>query len=392
MTRLEAFPTRSLHPLCLCWVHTLLYGSYCNVQVLEEVCFTRMHSSEIGRYTLESPPRNMDATVYGYASSVGYNGNESNAENEHAHVQHTSTTTVEPTIPQEVEKLVPEINHVGGGGGNSTTRSSIQRNRNEPKVETLDPLKMCFVSAEFSERLEDADTLPVVQADMRTVPPRHFCFTNMEQLQTHGWDKIVLLDADELHKYKRQITKSRWPNFMGWQHARLEHCQIIFYGDAYLMNPVNETIGRNMVKKIKTPDVGRMQGRQPGIGPRDGPIKELTKNAVVGKDSFETANDTIAWLLNQTGYQYKRTRTLVYKNAQFGYDPYNPRFRNFVTDFWKEYSKEMGSWRDQAYWAYFLSKHGMKPINFPVKGITSHGEGGKQGHNRHVYDLRNKAV
>jgi hypothetical protein len=311
------------------------------------------------------------------SNSSGITGiTEATRENEHEpHTVEAAAHVSQVKLPET------ETNHVAK---DVTTRAmSMQQNQQ------VDPLNMCFVTAEFSERVQDADILPVVQADMRTVPPRHFLFTNMEQLQVDGWDKIVLTDADFPDKYKRQITKSRWPKFMGWQHPRLQHCQIIFYGDAYMMNPVNETVWRNMAKQVRESDAGLMQGRQPGIGPRNGPIKELTKNARVGKDSFETANYTIAWLLNQTDY---KQRTPVYKNAQFGYDPSNPRFRNFVTEFWGEYSKEMGSWRDQAYWAYFLSKHGMKPIGFPDNGHTSHGEGGKQGHNGHIYDLRSKAA
>jgi hypothetical protein len=271
---------------------------------------------------------------------------------------------------------------------NATSTARSTRMQKEAEAE-IDPLKVCFVTAEFSDRVEDADILPVVQADMRTFPPRHFCFTNMEDLQAEGWEKIVLVDAEL--PYKRQITKSRWPKFMGWQHNRLQHCQIIFYGDAYLMNPINETIWLNMARQIKASDVGLMQNKQIGVLPNNGPIRELRRNAKSGKDSVETAKYTIAWLENQTDYNSKK-QTPVYKNAQFGYNPSNPRFRNFVTEFWGEYSKEKGSWRDQSYWSYFLSRHGIVPIGFPANGHRSHGKVGKQGHNGHVYVPRNKTV
>jgi hypothetical protein len=248
-------------------------------------------------------------------------------------------------------------------------------------LDDLDPTKMCFVTSEFSDSVEDADILPVVPDDMRTTPGRHFVFTNLEDLPALGWDKIVLQKDDaELSHFQRQITRSRWPKFMGWQHAKLQHCQVIFYGDAYFMNPVNASVWMDFGRRIRASDVGLMQDKQVGRRIKDGPIRELEHAVDIKKLSWEAANYTIQWLRNRTDYQ---TRTRVYKNALFGYDPANAKFQAFVTEFWQEYSKEAGSWRDQPYWAYFLSRHNMRPISFPVnppKGVR-----GKQGHNGHVY-------
>jgi hypothetical protein len=242
----------------------------------------------------------------------------------------------------------------------------------------INPDNICIVTAEFSKTVEDADVLPIVEKSMRRDPPRHFAFTNLESLPVDGWERIVLTDADV--PYKRMITKSRWPKFLGWMHPQLKHCQIIFYGDAYFMNPTNETFLMNMAMEIRASDVGLMQDKQPGRRDFNGPIKELQHTAAVGKLSWKAANYTIAWLQNQTDF---RKRTRVYKNARFGYDPSSKRYRDFVLDFWNEYSKEVGSWRDQPYWAYFLRKHKMKPLRFP--GRLQQGAKGVKGHNGHVY-------
>jgi hypothetical protein len=137
-----------------------------------------------------------------------------------------------------------------------------------------------------------------------------------------------------------------------------------------------------MAQQIKDSDVGIMQEKQPGRRDWGGPIRELLGTAKIGKLSHEAANYTIAWLRNQTDYQHK---TRVYKNALFGYDPTNERFKNMVLDFWNEYSKEVGSWRDQPYWAYFLKKHNMTPLPFPTTTYPEMGSGGKKGFNGHIY-------
>jgi len=236
---------------------------------------------------------------------------------------------------------------------------------------------ICFVTCEFSTTVDDADQLPVVEKAMRRDPPRHFVFTNLESLPVDGWERIVVQDLP----YKRMITQSRWPKFLGWRHFKLQSCQIIFYGDAYFMNPTNETFWLHMAQQIRHSNVGIMQQQQqPGRRDLHGPIKELQHTATLGKLSWKAANYTIDWLHNQSDY---RPRTRVYKNAHFGYDPHQPRYQNFVLDFWKEYSKEVGSWRDQPYWAYFLKKHGLTPLSFP--GPLQFGAGGEKGHNGHVY-------
>jgi hypothetical protein len=252
------------------------------------------------------------------------------------------------------------------------------------------PIQICFVTCEFSKSVEDADHLPLLEPTMIRNPPRHFVFSNLPNLHTHtGWKLILQTDLP----YKRMITQSRWGKFLGWQHEALLHnnCQIIFYGDAYYLNPVNETAWQSMARQIlkSKDDVGGlMQAKQIGSNhkPVKGPVVELRKNARMGKVSWAMANATIDWLRNQSDYK-PMGQTAVYKNALFGYNPNNPVFRTMVVDFWKEYSKERASWRDQPYWAYFLSKHQMTPLKFPIVPPPM-GPGGARGHNDHIYVLQ----
>ena len=258
---------------------------------------------------------------------------------------------------------------------NHTTVTSSAKTR-------INNVDICFVTAEFSESIQLADQVPLLaDPTMMRNPTRNFIFTNLPNYSTpQGWERIVLSDLP----YKRMITMSRWPKFLGWQHPRLAgKCQIIFYGDAYLLNPQNESAWQCMAQLILDSEVGLMQNKQMGSNhkPVKGPGVELRKNARIGKVSWESANITIQWLKNQSDYQLGIP---VYKNAIFGYDPSTSKFQSFVNDFWKEYSKEIGSWRDQPYWAYFLFKHHMTPIKFPFDPLPL-GEQGQRGHNDHIY-------
>lgn len=246
----------------------------------------------------------------------------------------------------------------------------------------ISPADLCFVTAEFSETAGDMDQLPTLEENMITEPPRHFAFTNQPAYDVpEGWTKI-LLDESISKQYTRQITKSRWPKFMGWQHPTLKHCSVIFYGDAYLLNPINEANWINMAKDIKRNPVGLMQDKQEGLKGSNKPIRELIKVAREGKLSYDLANKTIDWLESRPDYDRDAR---VYKNAIFGYDPSNAKVQKLMTDFWSIYSREELSWRDQPIWAYLLAREEMRPLALHRSNGKIFGEFGERGHGGHVY-------
>jgi hypothetical protein len=215
-----------------------------------------------------------------------------------------------------------------------------------------------------------------------------FAFTNQPEWDTPpGWTKIIL-ERKLIKNYQRQITKSRWPKFLGWRHPRLRSCDIIFHGDAYYINPVIPSYWRRSARAIASSDGGLMQNLQVGVNTVTGSAltQELRNNAAQGKDSLEAANYTMHWLLQQKDYSINIP---VYKNAIFGYDPRNHKFRKVATEFWEEYSKEQGSWRDQPLWSYFLFRNQLVPVRFPPRRNGCHcppmGKAGFRGHGGHIY-------
>jgi hypothetical protein len=271
-------------------------------------------------------------------------------------------------------------------------------------------LRLCFITCEFAESVDHADVLPVVDMSMRQNPPRHFVYTNLpDDLHADGWQVLSLppLLAHQKKRYTRRITQSRWGKFLAFMDPRIsERCDIVFYGDAYLLNPIDEPYWQDLGRTIRQSEGGLMQNRQPYT--HDIP-QELRRILQGGKDGREHVEQTRKWLKTNKFYRdtrNKRKAILVYKNALFGYDPNNAKFRTMVTEFWDIYSQEQGSWRDQPYWAYFLAVHGITPIHFP-KGLPDiddrekyraeelpFGELGSKGHGGHVYvvDTNNKTA
>jgi hypothetical protein len=305
---------------------------------------------------------------------------------------HVSQTTTMMDLQQQ--HLFPPSSPSSCLPGNKSDRTDRETVRlsSEPAHQqfnsssrSLLPLQLCFLTCEFSASVEEADLLPIIDPSMRRPSSSsssntntntntntsasfnvdHFVFTNLPELPAQergGWTKIVMTEQDSL-PYHRLITQSRWPKFLGWQHEQLQHCEIIFYGDAYMMNPVNESFWQEIGRTIQSSTVGLMQSKQPYA---QSIAHELHKNVKLGKLSPEAAAYTNQWFKRQSDYK-RGPATPVYKNALFGYDPHNANYRAMSLDFWKEYSKELGSWRDQPYWAYFLSRHHMKPLEFALK-------------------------
>jgi hypothetical protein len=357
----------------------------------------------------------------------------SNGPNNDRNLDQFTVTTMQHTIPSRLQDSVSSL---------SLSKLDLRQQPQPPPSETTtlqdqSLLNLCFVTAEFSKTVEEADVLPVVDLSMRRNPKRHFVYTNLPNLinPDNSWERIVLTPHDV--PYQRMITQSRWPKFMGWKHPALSknsttittttttngqliqsnikpHCQVIFYGDAYLLNPINETFWQDVAQTIYQSDVGLMQHAQQAV---QNIAHEIHKNIRLGKLSPETGGITNRWLRQQSDFH---GRIPVYKNALFGYAPHNVKFQQMATDFWNEYSKEVGSWRDQPYWAYFLHHHHMTPLKFPLalphvedfetikssnqttttrigggrnrEGVLPFGAIGQKGHAGHTYvqvDIRN---
>jgi hypothetical protein len=99
--------------------------------------------------------------------------------------------------------------------------------RNE--VASYRPYDVCFVSCIYAKSKESADKPADVSALRQANPSfQYFLYTNLEDLDTPGWTKVV-----KNFSYRRYITQSRWGKFMSWKDPEMQTCQTIFYFDGH---------------------------------------------------------------------------------------------------------------------------------------------------------------
>jgi hypothetical protein len=101
------------------------------------------------------------------------------------------------------------------------TRVSNSSTSWTPTKET--PYEVCFVTSVYSASSETADRLPGIRKLQAASPTfRFFAFSNLPDLEDNGW---IVIDKN-FTQYRRFITQSRWPKFMGWKHPTIQGCQV----------------------------------------------------------------------------------------------------------------------------------------------------------------------
>jgi hypothetical protein len=252
-------------------------------------------------------------------------------------------------------------------------------------------IDICFVSSIFAGDLELADKPSDVSSvwldtdySTRNIDTtfRFFLFTNLIDLPvSEGWIKIVKTNADL--PYRRFITQSRWPKFMGWKDPQLKGCRTVFYFDGhYQLNPDRMHEFPLVAHQLEQSESGLAQIPHPG---RRSPLEEFSKILFKHKDIPANVEASILWLQSQPDFD---NRCAMYQNSYFGYDPHNPTWQEAVEFFWDRYSLEIDSWRDQPLWCYTLQHIGLKDplvLEDEVNGLFQKDKR-RTGHNNHRYD------
>ena len=184
------------------------------------------------------------------------------------------------------------------------------------------------------------------------------------------------------------ITKSRWPKFMAWQHPTIaNNCKTVFYLDAS-SRPKDKSDFVELLHDLKAKVLSSEVGfaiplrRGHGLGFRLGSNIPTEFRAIkwYKKDIKKNIEASMAWLREQDDYD---ATIPVYQNTYFMYAPDSANWRKLITEcFWKRYSMELDSWRDQPLLTHCLHHFNFTPIALPGKGIFRK-EG--MGHNSHRY-------
>lgn len=253
-------------------------------------------------------------------------------------------------------------------------------------------IDVCFISSIFAEDLEHADKPGDVSSvwldqeySKKNIETtfRFFLFTNLHDMPvSNGWHKIVKTQEDL--PYRRFITQSRWPKFMGWKDEHLQRCQTIFYFDGhYQVTPDNMWQIPRVAQELRNSPHGLAQ--MPHQARRTA-LAEFSRILLKHKDIASNVEASVKWLQSQPDFD---NRCTLYQNSFFGYDPQNPTWQAAAEFFWSRYSLEVDSWRDQPLWCYTLQHIGLtQPLLLKQEGAKGlfQKDSLRTGHNGHQYD------
>mmetsp|Transcript_15801 Transcript_15801/g.23196 ORF Transcript_15801/g.23196 Transcript_15801/m.23196 type:complete len:334 (-) Transcript_15801:290-1291(-) len=242
---------------------------------------------------------------------------------------------------------------------------SVEESANGKKKE------VCFVNSSFGKSKDELDKSLDVTS-MHDEKVGFFFFTNVKDLKTPGWEKIVL----EL-PYKRFITQSRWAKFMAWKDPTIaKSCKAVFYFDVSDSPKLTTEQYISAAKKCRSSEFGLTQAKHMA-----GSITQEFKNILnAHKDIQKNVDASMKWFKKQPDY---KDEVKSFRNDQILYDPENVHFQKAAEFFWERYSLELDSWRDQPLWWYTLHHFNIIPQNLERLGFNYDFK--RMGHGGHKY-------
>ena len=310
-----------------------------------------------------------------------------------------------------------------------------------------DELNICFVTSIFAPDIDKADKPSNVRNAIRSMGGdaksqqcggiQFYLFTNLgEELirdYAPGWN---ILHYPNL-PYKRYITQSRWGKFQAYKDPTIQSkCLVVYYMDGYVQPYASRGTFLQIGLKLRQWQQQKNQNQQPNQQQLQLHAPSLSSSSTVQqqqqqsnnstttseeesfynvglaqvlhpafngqsleeifdgilerkKDIPENTNITLNWIRNQTDMT-PETKLTYYLNKYFAYDPHDIKFQQISDYFWKEYSTENGSWRDQPMWAYTLYHYNITPMTLTTQGNIERGgnlfkPGGIMGWGGHVY-------
>jgi len=244
---------------------------------------------------------------------------------------------------------------------------------------------ICFVSSMFSIDVQHCDAIRDISSYRNSGDHiKHYFFTNLEELETPGWDKIIIKNLP----FRRMITQSRWPKFMGWLHPTIKkNCHSIIYSDANIP-PKDLPLERwaTLADRAKESASGLLQRPNTRVNSfnKMSVLEELDRLLKNRKDIPQNVYATREWFLAQPDFN---DHAKGYWNMILIYHPSNENFRRLMTSFWAQYSNEETSWRDQPLYRYLVDKLDITPETNDKLRKYFHSKAGKNA-NGHKYSAK----
>lgn len=258
-------------------------------------------------------------------------------------------------------------------------RSGASRNTSLPNA------PICFFTTNYAKDISRIDTMALPIESSTPDLYRHYLFTGLPNLTVPGYTTIYM----PMPGYQRQVTKSRWPKFMSWKLPWVqEQCRVVFYYDAYFVPNASfpADVWSQLASEIETSPLGFMANKHPS---QHTIPKEMFAIVYSRKDTRANIDKTKLWLVQQPKYNED---FFIYVNTHIGYNPRNQAYQQLSWEFWRVYSRELLTIRDQPIFNHFLSMQpqGLKPVPFPRAPYSSRNGSwfpslGKRGFDNHMY-------
>jgi hypothetical protein len=223
-------------------------------------------------------------------------------------------------------------------------------------------IPICFITSQFATSVENADKMVNLTKHapdlLAASSVKFFAFTNLPNLldESMGWTVILKQDLN----FQRFITQSRWPKFQGYHHSTIqEHCRVVFYMDGNVVPVSTESVDayQQEARRIINSQPQLAQKKHPN---NPNPELEFFRIRDKKKDTKENTRASLRWLRSQPDYS---SSCQMYVNSYFAYDVDSVAFTTTADFFWKRYSQEEDSFRDQPLWCYSLWHTHTEPLD-----------------------------
>lgn len=240
----------------------------------------------------------------------------------------------------------------------------------------MDPGKkeVCVITSSFAREEKDMDRVWNASATKKKDNSvGYYFFSNLDLNHSRsGWTNVKMDDLP----YRRMITQSRVPKFMAWRHPIIkENCSTVFYLDAS-SHPAKAPSFLKFLHDLKARVLCSAVGFATPWHPKrkQTVVTELDDILRAKKDTQRNLNASLSWFREQHDYY---DDIPVFANTYFMYSMTSQAWQMLMEDcFWKRYSLELDSWRDQPLFSYCVHHSSLKPVSFNYHGVfTSSGLG-----------------
>jgi len=221
-------------------------------------------------------------------------------------------------------------------------------------------MKICFTTSLFG----DASTLDRPATFTRVDNCDYFLFTDITSNLESSWDVINLKNNKIINELSSSIKKSRYPKFLSWQilESMGFDYDVIFYCDASFYPNPNCDWYELSSQIINSSEIHFIQTVHQNPVVRNGGILAEMKLIIDHKRDSKESMIKTGKIFSDIDDTVNLQEPQYYENTCFGFSPKDAMVRKITDEFWKLYTKEEMSFRDQPLWNFLLLKNNIKPL------------------------------